>query len=64
MKNITRISHNSVKEKVSTGALLVCAYENEQLFLRNQLAGAISLHAFEERLPSLDKNAEIIFYCA
>ena len=46
------------------GALLVCAYESSGLFERNQLDGAISLESFIEQLPTLDRQHEIIFYCA
>lgn len=48
----------------SPGAMLVCAYENEEKFQNNRLEGAISLNEFRSREDSVPKDQEIIFYCA
>ncbi|MFO7965904.1 MAG: hypothetical protein R6U50_18400 [Desulfobacterales bacterium] len=60
---IPRISPESAHEQVQSGeALLVCAYDDErcrQLLLEN----AILRSELESRLPSIDKDREIIFYC-
>jgi rhodanese-related sulfurtransferase len=58
------LSAQEVRKKVEQGSgLLVCAYDDEDKFKRNHLAGAISLAEFRSR-PSIDKDQEIIFYCA
>lgn len=64
MNDVKRIAPPEARDRVSSGALFVCAYDNEQLFRQNHLEGAISLQEFQSRLPSLDKGREIILYCA
>jgi len=64
MDDITRISAAAALKMNVAGSLLVCAYDSEQTFKRNHLAGGISLQEFQARVPSLDKNTEIVFYCA
>lgn len=60
-----RVSPEETRQKVVSGsALLVCAYNNEEKFKKLQLEGAISLNELADRLPSLPRNKEIIFYCA
>jgi len=44
--------------------VLVCAYDDEDKFQKNHLAGAISLDSFKERLDTIEKDREIAFYCA
>jgi hypothetical protein len=59
-----RVSPEETRQKVVSGsALLVCAYNNEEKFKKLQLEGAISFSEFLDRLPTLPKNHEIIFYC-
>ncbi len=59
-----RISAHDAYEQVKSGkALLVCAYEKEQECRDIMLEGAITLKAFEEKLPELRKDQPIIFYC-
>jgi hypothetical protein len=48
----------------SNSALFVCAYDDELKFRKFQLDGAISLSALRKQEATLDKNREIIFYCA
>lgn len=43
--------------------LLVCAFEDDRAFARMKLQGAISFSEFQSRLPSLEKNQPIVFYC-
>ena len=45
-------------------AVLVCAYEKEEDFRRNDLEGAISLDEFRRRKDSFPKDENVIFYCA
>lgn len=60
-----RINPEEARQKTESGAaLLVCAYNDESKFKQMQLEGAISLSEFESRLPMLEKDHEIIFYCA
>lgn len=59
-----KISVQDAYEKVKSGkALLVCAYEKEQACSDIMLEGAITLKAFEEKLPELKRDQPIIFYC-
>ena len=60
-----RISPQDAYRQVTSGqAILVCAYADEERCNTMMLQGAISLKAFESRLPNLKKDQPIIFYCA
>jgi hypothetical protein len=60
-----RISPEETRKRVLSGAaLLVCAYDDDEKFKRNQLEGAASFNAFKTRAAELSKGQEIIFYCA
>ena len=50
--------------ELASGALLVCAYHDEEKFQQNRLEGAVSLADFQARQDSIPKDREIIFYCA
>ncbi len=64
MSETTRISPEEVRASLESGrdTLLVSAYADEAKFLGARLDGAISLGTLNSMLPSLSKNAEIIFY--
>jgi len=65
MEDVPRISSEEARPKVLNGAaLLVCAYEDPSSFRSMRLEGAISVQEFRERLSSLGKEKEIVFYCA
>lgn len=65
MAEPTRISPEIVRSKVEAGeAILVCAYEDDRMFRRVQLGGAIPLSELQARLPALSRSQEIVFYCA
>ena len=65
MSELIRIAPEAVRRKVISGkALLVCAYDDEEKFKQVHLEGAIPLSEFRSRLPFLNKDHEIIFYCA
>ena len=65
MSEIPRIHSSDARVKVQRGeALLVCAYEDPDSFLKMRLEGAISIQAFRAMVPTIDKGREIIFYCA
>jgi hypothetical protein len=58
-----RIPPDEARKKVlSNEAILVCAYEEEEKFRKMHLEGAISLNEFKNRISSLPKEQEIIFY--
>lgn len=60
-----RIPPEEVREKVTNGnALFVCGYDDADKFRANHLEGAISFDEFKSKLPSIEKDQEIIFYCA
>ncbi len=60
-----RISPKDTLQKVKVGsALFVCAYTDEGRCKANNLEGAIKFGDFRQKLPTLPKNQEIIFYCA
>jgi hypothetical protein len=65
MTEMIRVTPREARERVlSRSAMLVCAYDDDEKFRLVQLEGAISLNEFKSRLLSLDKDKEIIFYCA
>jgi hypothetical protein len=63
--NAPRIDVEQAYRDVQGGdALLVCAYDDEAKCEQIRLAGALTLHELEARLPSLPASKEIILYCA
>jgi hypothetical protein len=61
---VERVSVEAAREAVETGrALLVCAYDDARC-ARVRLGGSITVRALEQRLTSLPKAQELIFYCA
>ena len=62
---IERIEPEQAKRDMrDNGALLVCAYDNDEKFRSNCLEGAISLAQLQARESALPRNQELIFYCA
>lgn len=60
---IERISPEQARARVQAGeALLVCAY-SDFTCRKFMLEGALMKSEFEQRLRSLPKDQEIIFYC-
>lgn len=61
--DVERIAPAEAKMKLERGeALMVCSYDDAQC--RNMLIqGALLKSEFEERVGSLDRGAEVIFYC-
>ena len=65
MADIPRVSAEEARSRVSRSeALLVCAYEELSSYQSMHLEGAISIQEFLTRVPSLDREREIIIYCA
>jgi len=61
---LERIPAAEAREHVRNGALLICAYEDEQKCRQNWLEGAMTMNELKARLISLPKEHELIFYCA
>ena len=60
-----RITPEYARKKVlAREALFVCAYDDEEKFRKMHLEGATSFTAFRDMAASLEKEREIIFYCA
>jgi hypothetical protein len=65
MSAITLISAPEAYQHSTDGsALLVCAYESDRKFHNVRLEGAIALSEFQAQLNTIDRDREIIFYCA
>lgn len=63
MPQAQRIDVDPARRKVESGeALLVCAYDDEEKYRDNELDRSISLDQLRSR--SVDRNQEIVFYCA
>ena len=63
MSEPVRVTPEEARRKVrAKEALFVCAYENEEKFKRMHLEGGISFNEFKNRLASLSKDQDIIFY--
>lgn len=63
--DIERIDARQARADVTKGdALLVCAYDSQEKFLKNHLGGALSLQDLQALEAELQRNREIIFYCA
>lgn len=64
MTTVARLSVLEAWDRLEAKApmLLVCAYDSESRWRKNRIPGAIPLWEFEERLPSLDRATEIVFY--
>ncbi len=63
--DVPRVSVEETRRRVDAGkAMLVCGYEPDEKFRKFHLEGALSLHQFRTKLPTLNENQEIIFYCA
>ena len=58
-----RISVEETRRRLLAGEplLLVCVYPDAS-YRRSNLEGSISMSAFLSRLPSIPKDAEIVFY--
>jgi hypothetical protein len=59
-----RIDPDQALAHVASGALLVCAYDDDEKWRKNRLVGAISLAEFQAREAAVPKDHEVIFYCA
>lgn len=65
MATPTRIDPQAVAEHQQRGdTLLVCAYDSDEKFEQNHLDDAISLATLKETLDDIEKDRELVFYCA
>ncbi len=65
MSEVTLVPAEQAYERTKNGqALLVCAYESDDKFKNVHLEGAIPLSEFQSKVSSIEKDKEIIFYCA
>jgi hypothetical protein len=60
-----RISVSDVQQKLARrdGALLVCAYDDDQRWRAAGVTGSIPLSQLQSKLNTLPRTQEIIFYC-
>ena len=47
----------------SSGALMVCAYEDQEKCEKGRLAGALTFNELKAMVASLSTDRELIFYC-
>ena len=59
-----RIDVSVARTHLSEGALLVCAYGDDERWQQNRIDGAIPLAEFRSKEKSLRKDQEVVFYCA
>jgi hypothetical protein len=65
MADVSRIGVEEARRKVTGGgALLVCAYDDEEKCKKVNLQGSINMTQLASRVATLPKDQEIIFYCA
>jgi hypothetical protein len=60
-----RISVRDVQQKLARheGALVVCAYDDDQKWRGAGVSGSIPFSQLQAKLNTLPKTQEIIFYC-
>jgi hypothetical protein len=63
MPDVERISAEDARRRAAQGALLVCAYDDDQKCGRVRLEGALTMGELRGRLDTLPRDQEIIFYC-
>jgi hypothetical protein len=60
-----RVSPSDVHRLTQAGkAILVCAYPDRETCSKMWLPGAITRSQFQDGLPEIKKDQEIIFYCS
>ena len=66
MTEAPRVSPRYVRERMQSGAdtLLVCAYDDPEKCRSVGLEGSIDFGTFAQKLPSIAKDREIVFFCA
>ena len=65
MSEVTLVAATEAYARAKGGsALLVCAYDSDDKFRNVHLEGAMPLSEFQIKLNSIERDKEIIFYCA
>lgn len=65
MIEVPRVTPKEIRPRIEAGdAVLVCAYEDDDRYSKHRLEGAISYIEFVARQPQINKEREIVFYCA
>jgi len=67
VEQVPRLSPREVRERMRAGSrrvYLVCAYDDEAMYREYAIDGALSLGELERRLDSIERDAELVFYCA
>jgi hypothetical protein len=62
--NAPRISPQEAREHMRSGALLICAYDDDEKCRSNHLEGALTFNEFRAQRDALPRDRELIFYCA
>jgi hypothetical protein len=52
-----------MRERLNIGAVLVCAYDDEERCRPIRIPGSITLKELESRLDTLSWDRELVFYC-
>lgn len=65
LQDVERVDPDAMRRKLDagTGALLVCAHEDEEQASAVLLEGAITLQELRGRREHLTSDQEIVFYC-
>jgi hypothetical protein len=60
-----RIDPREVRRRLQAGdgLLLVCAYDSDAKFEQARIEGALPHSQLAARLPTLARDAELVFYC-
>ena len=62
-ESIERIGPQAARSAADAGeALIVCAYEKEARCKGEQIQGALTKQALDEKSPEMPKDQQIIFY--
>jgi hypothetical protein len=65
MKKAIRITADEALQRIEMeGAVLVCAYDDDQRCAEMGIDNALSLRELEQMESALDESRTIIFYCA
>jgi hypothetical protein len=65
MADVERIGVDETKKLVDRGeATLVCAYRDQEKCESMRLGNALTYPEFEKKRDSLDKERNLVFYCA
>ncbi len=65
-QEVPRVSAQAVRQMRTRGdqVHLVCAYDDEEKCRQFELEGALSLGEFERRIDEIERDDELVFYCA